>query len=409
VICGRNIICLASNWSDPPTSKHHIMRILAEQNRVIWVNAHALRRPRLSYHDVVSALRRLRGILAGDRAPGRGITVLSPPMVPWPRSARCRRLNAGLIRRQLDRVLSQSPDQPRQLWLFTPELPELAEQCPAEHVIYCCVDEFSGFAGCDPDLIEMLEARTLAACDVVITSSAPLYESRRRQHPNVHLVEHGVDFEHFAAAATTPPHQIPTEVRRLPRPVLGYFGLLSDYLDFELLRAAALSRPDWSFVLIGPATCPLTRLRGLPNLHLIGPRPYALLPAYCAGFDVGLIPFRLNRLVQAVNPIKLREYLAAGLPVVTAPLPQVRQCRHAIYTAKSLEEFIPAVEAALEARRTQPPAVRQALVRNSSWRSRVEQISRIVSGVPGRADKVEEPPAAQAAPALAVATARSEA
>jgi len=406
MICGRNIICLASNWSDPPTSKHHIMRILAEENRVIWVNAHALRRPRLSYHDAASALRRLRGILAGNRPVQPGITVLSPPMVPWPRSAGWRRLNARLIRRQLDRVLSQLPDQPRQLWLFTPELPELAEHCPAERTIYYCVDEFSGFAGCDPELIEILESRTLAACDVVITSSVPLYKSRRRQHPNVHLVEHGVDFEHFAAATTTPPHQIPTEVRGLSRPVLGYLGVLSDYLDFELLRAAALRRPDWSFVLIGPATCPLTTLRGLPNLHLLGPRPYALLPAYCAGFDVGLIPFRLNRLVRAVNPIKLREYLAAGLPVVTAPLPQMQQYSQAVYTANSLEEFMAAVEAALEARRTQPPTARQALVRDCSWRSRVEEISRIVSAPTDSTDGLKKPPTADACPAFEVATAR---
>lgn len=168
-----------------------------------------------------------------------------------------------------------------QLWLFTPDMPELIDLLPAERVVYYCVDDFAAFSGFKPGLIEQLEARTVAASDVVITTSTELYQARRRQHANTHLVPHGVDFEHFAAAVDLPAGCIPEDIRRIPRPILGYIGLISDYVDLDLIREAARRRPDWSFVLIGNATCATRELTGLENVHLLGGRPYEELPAYC--------------------------------------------------------------------------------------------------------------------------------
>jgi len=384
MIENRNIVCIASSWFDHPTSKHHVMRILAEPNRVIWVNYHASRRPNLSIRDFRLALRRLRRSCAGPQRVPAGLTVLSPLLPPFPQSRLARAYNTRVLVRQIGEALAALPAARRQLWLFTPDVPELIRHFEFERVVYYCVDDFAGFSGYDPSAVEKLEAATLAASDVVIATSTRLYQSLRAVHSNTHLIPHGVDFEHFAPAAEPGRLEIPPEMRHVTGPVLGYVGLISDYVDLHLLAQAARARPKWSFVLVGNANCPLGALSALPNVHLLGGRPYADLPRYCAAFDVGLIPFRMNRLVRAVNPIKLREYLAAGLPVVSAPLEAVLEYAPAVYAAQNLEQFLAACELALRENDEAARRARQNLVRAESWHCRVEEISEIVSAAAAR-------------------------
>lgn len=381
MIRDRNIVCVASSWFDHPTSKHHVMRILSEHNDVLWVGYHASRRPKLGVGDGRVVLRRLRQAWSGWQRVAPSLQVLSPLLIPIPGSRPARFLNmrrlAGLIRRALRRL----PKRPTQLWLFTPDVPELIDLIPAERVVYYCVDEFSAFAGFDQALVDRLERRTLDRSDVVITSSSPLQEKRAAQHAYTHLVPHGVDFDHFANVSTAARGAIPSDIENIARPVFGYFGLISDYVDLELIAAAARVRPDWSFVFLGDVRRSTDPLAGLRNVRLLGPKPYERLPAYSSRFDVGLIPFRLNRLTRSVNPIKLREYLAAGLPVVSSPMPEVKRYAPAVRTAETLDEFLPACEAMLDLSRRTPGSERQALVRTESWRARVDQLSRIVTNV----------------------------
>jgi len=378
VIAGRNIVCVASNWFEHPTSKHHVMRILAERSHVLWVNYHASRRPALTGSDSRLIVQRLRAACRGRRRVAPAIDVLSPLLLPLPACRLARRFNAGMMTRQLRAALRALPRRPMQLWLFTPDVPELIGRLRAERVIYYCVDDFAAFRGFDGALVSRLERQTLAGADVVIATSRPLYERLARLHANTHFVPHGVDFEHFAAAATAPPEHVPEELRRLPRPVLGYLGLIADYVDLELLAAVARQRPDWSIVLVGAVRCSTAALATLPNVHLLGGRPYEKLPRYCRGFDVGLIPFRMNRLTYSANPIKLREYLAAGLPVVSTSLPEVLPYRPAVHSGATADEFIAACLSALARRTPRDAAARQALVRDESWRVRVAQLARIV-------------------------------
>jgi len=378
MIEGRNIVCIASGWDEHPTCKQHVMRALSRGNDIIWVNYHASRRPRLVAADLRSIVDRLRRTAAGPKQADGHIHVLSPPLVPIPESGAARRLNSWQIRRSVSRALRRLPPRPVQLWLFTPDAPEVLEHRDWERVVYYCVDEFSAFEGFNAKLIEKLEQRTLERADVVIATSQPLFESRSLQHDHVHFVAHGVDVEHFGQATRLGRGDVPHELARLRGPVLGYFGQISEYVDLELIAEAARRRRDWNFVLIGPLRCAAGAVDGISNVHLLGGRPYASLPAYCAAFDVGLIPFRMNELTHAVNPIKLREYLAAGLPVVSAPMPEVRRYVPAVRTARTVDEFIPACEAALRAAREIPGRRRQALVRGESWDARVEQLSKIV-------------------------------
>ncbi len=385
MIRDRNIVCIASSWFDHPTSKHHVMRRLAEHNNVLWVNFHASRRPQLTRSDTELVIRRLARAWRGVQRVAPRLDVLSPLVIPMPESPLARFVNAQTVARQIRTALRRLPARPTQLWLFTPDLPELIDRLPTECVVYYCVDDFAAFGGFNTALMERLEARTIAGSDVIVATSTRLYEGRRERHPNVHLVPHGVDYEHFAQVATLAADAVPDDLKRIPRPILGYMGLVSDWLDLDLIRRAARTRPDWSFVLIGDVRCDVEAIAHLPNVHRLGGRPYELLPAYCRGFDVGLIPFRMNRLVRAVNPIKLREYLAAGLPVVSAPIAEVLPYAPAVLTAESPGEFLGACHAALRMAADGNAAARQALVRRESWRQRVERLSEIVTATTRRA------------------------
>jgi glycosyltransferase involved in cell wall biosynthesis len=382
VIHDRNIVCIASNWFDHPTSKHHVMRHLSRRNHVLWVNYHASRRPQLTRGDTRLALRRLRQVCGGARRVTPQLDVLSPLLLPWPESGVARFLNAHMLCRQIRAALARLPRRPTQLWLFAPDIPEVIGRLPVERVVYYCVDDFAAFSGYNTELVEKLEARTVAGADVVFATSTRLFERHKPRHARVHLVPHGVDFEHFASATELPREDVPDDLKAIPQPVFGFMGFVSDYADLGMLAAAARARPDWSFVLLGDIRCNVAALGGVKNIHLLGGRPYEQLPAYCRGFDVGLIPFRMNRLTQAVNPIKLREYLAAGLPVVSSPLETVRRYAPAVQVAETLDEFLAACQRALATAGNGQQRARQDLVRSEGWGACVEYLSHLVETLP---------------------------
>lgn len=384
MLTGRNIVCIASNWDAHPTSKHHVMRRLAEHNDVIWVNFHASRRPSLgSASDRGAIFRRLRQACAGAKQVLPRLRVLSPLVLPVPESPLARAFNAQLLARQIRAALRSLPKRPVQLWLFTPDVPELIPRLSFERIVYYCVDDFPAFAGFNAGLITKLEEKTIAASDLVLATSAPLLEKCRRLHADTRFLPHGVDVAHFARAATLGEHEIPADVRDLPSPVFGYFGLISDYVDLELIATVARRRRDWQFVLLGNSSVPLDAAMNIPNVRLLGGKSYESLPSYCRKFSVGIIPFRMNRLVTAVNPIKLREYLAAGLPVLSAPMCEVERYAPAVQTAETPVEFEAAAERILAAGRSvESDAARTALVQEESWASRVEQISAWLETLP---------------------------
>ncbi|MDY0169842.1 MAG: glycosyltransferase [Thermoguttaceae bacterium] len=365
------ILCFASGYEAPPTSKHHVMHVLAEQgNVVLWVNYHASRTPSASGADLRHIARKLGQVAGGMTNPRENLYVLTPLVVPLPGSRLVRRLNrallVGQIRRALRKVgrmtarqrgqshfrgfgkrliglgprcaakIGTVPAGPLEIWSFTPDVAYLLDRFGQPRVVYYCVDEHSQFTGYDAAQVLRDEEALCRRADLVVTTSGPLYESRKAWNPNTILVPHGVDYDHFARALADDLPE-PADLSAIPRPRLGFFGLLRDWVDLDLLAEVARRRPDWHVVLLGGSTVDLAAYRPIANMHFLGPKPYADLPAYCRGFDVGLIPFKLNALTRAVNPIKLREYLAAGLPVVSTPLPEVE--RYAQWVKKGSGAF----------------------------------------------------------------------
>ncbi len=386
MIAGRNIVCFASNWFYDPTSKHHLMRTLSRDNQIIWVNYHGSRRPTASAADLSAIAGKLGQFVRGPRRVAANMTVITPAVVPLPGIAAAERLNRLLLSWQVRAVLRDLPARPVQVWSFAPDVASMRGEFGEELFLYYCVDEFAEFAGYDRDAIRQAEAATLAAADLVVTTSRPLFEAKRRSHRIVLHVPHGVDFEHFAASDAA---AIPDDVADLRGPVLGFFGLIAEWVDLELLAAVARERPDWTIVLIGEARCDVSRLNGIRNVRLLGRRPYAKLPGYCRRFDAGLIPFRLNALTRAVNPIKLREYLAAGLAVAATPLPEMGVFGGLVELGGTTGEYLAACERALASADVASRARRRAAVVGEGWEARVSQISEWLAARPQRTDPPE--------------------
>jgi len=377
MIENQTILCFASGYDAPPTSKHHVMHLLAKANRVLWVNYHASRAPSVSSSDLAWIWAKLRQVARGLSTPRENLWVLTPLVVPLPGSRLVRRLNRAILRWQIRRALKRIARGPLQLWSFAPDVAYLVDEFRPERVLYYCVDDFASFSGYDRDQVLRDEAALCRRADVVVTTSLALQEAKQSLNPHTVLVSHGVDYEHFRRALTEPQIE-PSDLAAIPHPRLGFFGLIRDWVDLDLLAEVARRRPEWHFVLLGDSTVDLGSGGAPANMHFLGRKPYAELPAYCAGFDVGLVPFRINELTRAVNPIKLREYLAAGLPVVSTPLPEVRLLGDLVHVAATADETVAAIERALSGGRAQAEALSAAMA-GETWDCKVARIEQALA------------------------------
>lgn len=372
MIKDRTILCFASGYDAPPTSKHHVMHLLAESNTVLWVNYHASRTPAASSSDLLYIARKLKQVLTGISHPRKNLYVLTPLVIPLPDIPWAKKLNQVLLTIQLRLGLFCKRRGPLQIWSFTPDISYMLGCFGEREVVYYCVDDHASFSGYNRDQVLRDEEELSRRADLVVTTAQALQEAKKGWNRHTLLVPHGVDYEHFERSVTDN-FTIPMDLVDIPEPRLGFIGLIRDWVDLDLLASAARQRSHWHFVMIGDSTIDLSRYRAEPNLHFLGRKPYEELPAYCQHFDVGLIPFKVNDLTRAVNPIKLREYLAAGLPVVSTPMPEVQQYDHLIRISDSVDSFVEAIEASLgedsEARKT-----RSQTMRNESWPEKVKTI-----------------------------------
>src|SRR6185437_12289497 len=320
---GRDMLCFSHDWNGDPLSKTHLMRLLAKENRVLWVNSIGYRAPTMSGADMRRALNKLSAMRRPLEEVEPNLFVLSPLAIPLHHRASVQFMNRHLLQYQVKRAMRQLGFRRPMNWVFNPAASILAGTLGEDRVMYYCVDEYTAFSGVAADSMAKLEARLLRRADVVFVSSERLHRSKGRSAKRCFLVRHGVDYEHFRQALCTTT-VVPDEVAHLPRPIIGYFGLMSsDWVDVDLLAAVAERYSEGSVVLLGKVAMDLKPLARLSNVHVLGRKPYSTLPGYCKAFDVGLIPFPISEVTLNSNPLKAREYLAAGLPVVSTCIPEV--------------------------------------------------------------------------------------
>jgi glycosyltransferase involved in cell wall biosynthesis len=369
-LCGRDIVCFSHDFHGDPLSKNHLMRLLSRENRVLWVNSIGYRSPRACRADAWRAADKLLRAAQPLLEVEPNLFVLNPIAIPAYGGGVVRAINRRWLGGQVRRAMRRLEFARAISWVFNPAAAVVAGALGEESLIYHCVDEYTAFAGVSAPALAELEGELLRRADLVIVSADRLRPARQARNPRTVLVRHGVDFDHFRRALD-PALAVPLRLKGLPRPVVGYFGLISEWVDLELLAELGRRFASGSVVAVGRATVDVSPLERAPNVHLVGRRPYEELPAWCKGFDVAVIPFRVNELTMNANPLKAREYLAAGLPVVSTPLPEVARlpgCR----TAEAGDPFCRAVDAALADPGPRP--ARSEAMRGEGWAARLDEI-----------------------------------
>jgi glycosyltransferase involved in cell wall biosynthesis len=367
-----NIICFANDWGGDRLSKKQVMLRLAHRHRVLWINAINTRRPRVAKKDLRRVLQKLRDFTRGMRQVEDNIWVLAPIYVPFHGRPAWQALNRRLLRWQIRWAMRRLHFAAPVTYTFVPTSAPVVGSLGETAVVYHCVDEYSAFSDAAAE-VGPLERDLLAKSDLVIVCSTPLLEDKSKHHPDVRLLTHGVDYDHFRCSAE-PDTPVAEELRSLPHPLLGFHGWVADWVDLKLIADVARLRPEWSIVLVGRADGDLSPVRGLANVHVLGLRPYERLPEYLRAFDVALLPFAVNELTLASNPLKLREYLAAGLPVVAAPLPEVKRMGAMVALASTPDEYVREIETYL-ARGVRGPSLERAqAMAGESWEAKATQI-----------------------------------
>jgi UDP-galactopyranose mutase len=279
------------------------------------------------------------------------------------------------------------------VWFYTPMALTVAQDLKPVGVVYDCMDELSAFAGA-PAGLRSHESELFRCADVVFTGGQTLFEAKRTHHPNVHLFPSSVDVAHFAGARRV--QGDPADQSAIPRPRIGYFGVIDERMDYELLSGVASARPDWHLILVGPtAKVDPVALPRASNIHYLGAKQYAQLPEYIGGWDVAMLPFARNEATRYISPTKTPEYLAAGKSVVSTSIRDVVRPygqQGLARIADSVGDFVAAVEAAL----AEDPVARlragDAFLTHLSWdgtwlrmRQLVEQAisDRVTRGAPG--------------------------
>ncbi len=344
-----------ADWENPFwTNKQHVAKELAKIGyRVLYIDSLGLRRPTTSRSDVNRIVRRLLKAFRPPRKVVHNLWVWSPVILPLHGNHVFRRINRMFLAAGLGVCLKLLGFKRHWFWTYNPITCGLFTLSRFRCKIYHCVDEIKAQPGMPAGLLEAEEKRLAKKVDIIFTTSPKLTETRGRWNRNTYYLPNVADFNHFATARLDET-EIPLDLRSIPGLKVGFIGAISSYkVDFQLLRKIAESRPEWALVLIGEVGegDPWTEselLKEVDNLHLLGPRNYDVLPAYLKGFDVALLPNRVNEYTESMFPMKFFEYLASGVPVVSVGLKALQEFQDVVTIAHTAEEFVEAIEGTLK-------------------------------------------------------------
>jgi glycosyltransferase involved in cell wall biosynthesis len=384
-LTGRDIVCVGfADWdAELWTNQHHLMSRLASENRVLFIESLGLRRPQLAGRDVKRIARRFRRGLAPPRSID-GLHTLSPLVLPFHSSRLVRALNARILPALVKRAALKLGLKRPILWGYVPQAELLIETLDPSLIVYHCVDDVSAHERIDSDSFLAAERRFAARADLVLASAPKLAERMRTLSDHVLYAPNVADTDLFATALQE--GEADPAMTRLPAPRIVFTGAISAVkLDVELLLALARAHRDWSLALVGPVGLgdPLTDVSELsaePNVHLLGTRAYEQLPAVLRAGDAGLIPYARNELTNSIFPMKVYEYLAAGLPVVATALPALADVQDVI-AAPDHASFIASLERELAADDRVHREARSHRAREHSWQARLREIADAIEGL----------------------------
>lgn len=385
MITNESIVCISAiDWDFIWQSHQTIMATLAEQgNRVLFIDNTGVRPP--SLRDLPRLRQRILNwwrSTNGFRQERENLFVYSPLILPLPYSRIARLINRMLLLRNLRRWMGVMGFRRPIIWTFlaTPLALDLIKHLEPRLTIYHCADDFSSSSRVARKIVRT-EERLFRHADLVFVTAAKLRERALRFRDQSHLFPSGVDFHRFERARTTS-DGLPKEIGALKRPIAGYVGGIHKWVDQELLVEVAEQLPELSFAFVGPSQTDTVLLGSCRNVHLLGPKSHLEIPLYIKGFDVGLVPYRLNEYTECVYPAKLNEYLAMDVPVVATDLPEIRRfnAEHGgvVAVARDSEAFAGAICEAVGKNSPAETERRIEAARQNSWETRIASMSDLI-------------------------------
>jgi len=370
-----SFLVFSDDWGEHPSSCQHIFKYLVKDYPVVWVNTIGMRSPNLSKQDAIKAFRKLKRMFStaskGKACPKlpENLSVLQPFMFPYNKGV-WRKLNqisvVKAVRRELHNRGLVSPILVTTVPNACDYIGSFQERC----VVYYCVDDFANWPGHDKDLVLRMEEDLIKKTDVFIATSEDLFLKLSKVSESIYLLPHGVDLERFKAISGSE-----TSFANIPRPRAGYVGLIDERLDWDLLTFLAQSLKKINFVFVGKLEANFSEK--MPNLFFVPPVPYEEVPAVLKSFDVLILPYKVNDFTQTLNPLKLKEYLASGRPIVGSPLKEIEKWSPFLRVARTREEWVKGLEEALsEDRGAVLPGLYEHLARED-WSAKAREFLNI--------------------------------
>ena len=342
-----SFIVFSDDWGEHPSSSQHIFNHILKDHKVIWVNTIGMRPPRPTSQDLKKAIKKIKKMIHPSPtskrtmpyAPAMNLTVLQPPMVPY-NFGPFRKLNRLSVVRSVKNAMERLGIKEPVLVTTVPNACDYVGAFNEKRVVYYCVDDFANWPGHSKEIVQEMENELVKKCDLVVATSKKLYDKFHLQGKRVFLLSHGVDLERFTSSKI-PIHR---SIASIPVPRIGYVGLIDERLDLELLEDLLKRFPQISFVLVGQNEVDLSHLKRYQNFYHIPPCPYEEVPSVLKGLDVGILPYKVNEFTHTISPLKLKEYLAAGLKVMASPLQEILNWKEYVLIAYSQTDWIEALE-----------------------------------------------------------------
>ena len=369
----QDLIVFGEDWGKLPSSTQHLIKHIATERKVIWVNSIGLRKPKVTWHDLLRLTEKVfaRWQATPDHPSScvpENMTVINPVTVPVPKWTLTRKLCQIFLKKQIVPVTKRLQLQSPILWLSLPTAVDMVGHLNEEKVVYYCGDDFAGLAGVDHDIVSKREDELLHKADVIFVSSQALAE--KLSSPKTFLIPHGVDFQLFAKP------KMASELLPRGKPIAGFYGSISAWLDLSLLCEVIAVMPHWHFVFVGKVVVDVSRLTQFSNVFFYPEVPHHELPTFSQHWNVSILPFVDNAQIRACNPLKLREYLATGTPIISSDFPALAPYRHVINVIRTPQEMCEALNSVLLKART---TVQQRLVECEDWAVKAQQVMDILA------------------------------
>ncbi len=376
---GLGILYFGNGWyAENRTSSHHIAAQLARLMPVLYLDSPGMRAPSATGRDFRKLLRTVSSTASRPQKIRDNLWHGSAPQLPYRRVPGVEWINHTIGSWAVRRAMACIECKGWISWFVVPHLGFMAGRFGERLCVYYCVDDYAVHPGVDQEAITRLDRYLTRKADAVFVAPPAIVDAKKALNPHTTFSPHGVDSDHFARARD-PTTRMPEAALRLTHPVVGYFGLIGDWIDVDLIAFMARARPAWSFLLVGHVYAGTIAFDGCRNVVMVGAQPYESLPNWAKSFDVAIIPYRDTQRNRHANPLKLREYLATGCPVVSTPNPEVERFREWVRIARNPQEFLEQVEAALAVEPASAVEARMAAVKSMTWDARVRTVLDIVA------------------------------